>query len=351
MRVLRTILIMLATVILLFASFLAFITITDMKPDQMERLSVTNNQMKALPMGEAIVVTTYNIGYAGLDKTQDFFADGGQRSRAESLEAVEANMEAVIETLDGTESDILILQEVDRDSSRSFGMNQVDILESYYPNFGHVYGVNYKVPWVPVPITNPMGKVTSGVMTLTRYNVSRAARYQLPGEENWPVSLFELDRCFTEIRMQTENGGEAVLLNLHLSAFDKGGIIRLKQLEYLKDFLEEEYENGNYVIAGGDWNHNLPGTDPMNFEADEPWPFWLKDIPEDYSVKGYNWAADPGNPTVRTLEMAYEPDYNFKAVIDGFLISDNIRIISVEGIDLGFENTDHHPVRLSFSLE
>ncbi len=351
MRVLRVILIILGIIILLFASFLIYITITDMEPEEMEILSVKNNQMKEVPLDEEITVTTYNIGYAGLDKTQDFFADGGKRSRAESLDSVKLNMEAVIETLDGTESDILILQEVDQDSSRSFRIDQVDILEKSYPNFGHIFGLNYRVPWVPVPVTNPMGKATSGIMTLTRFNAERAARYQLPGEEDWPVNLFELDRCVTETRLKAVNGREVLVVNVHLSAFDKGGIIRLKQLEYLKKYLESEYRNGNYVIAGGDWNHNLPGSDPMNFDADESWPFWLKDIPEDYSVEGFNWAVDPYNPTVRTLERNYVDGYNFKAVIDGFLISDNIEIISVEGIDTNFENTDHNPVKLSIVLK
>ncbi|WP_409227852.1 endonuclease/exonuclease/phosphatase family protein [Gudongella sp. SC589] len=351
MRVLRAILTISGIIILLFASFLIYITTTDMKPEEIEVLSVKNNQMKEVPVGEPIVITTYNIGYAGLDKTQDFFADGGARSRAESLDAVVLNLEAVIETLDRTESDILILQEVDQDSSRSFGMDQVDILENSYPNLGHVFGLNYRVPWVPVPITNPMGKATSGIMTMTRYNVERAVRYQLPGEEEWPVNLFELDRCFMETRLKASNGKEVVVVNLHLSAFDKGGIIRLRQLEYLKDYLEAEYKEGNYIIAGGDWNHNLPGTDPMDFDASEAWPFWLKDIPENYHVEGYDWAVDPSCPTVRTLERPYVDGYNFKAVIDGFLISDNIEIIAVEGIDTNFENTDHNPVKLDIVLK
>ena len=351
MRVVRTVLIILGITILLFVSFVTYITTTDLKPEEMEILSIKNNQMKEVPLGEEIVVTTYNIGYGGLDKSQDFFADGGERSRAESLDSVRENLDAVIETLDGTESDILVLQEVDQNSSRSFGINQVGTLEESYPNFGHIYGLNYRVPWVPVPVANPMGKVTSGIMTLTRYNAEGAARYQLPGEEDWPVYLFELDRCITETRLKTVNDKELVVVNLHLSAFDKGGIIRLKQLEYLKNYLEAEYEKGNYIIAGGDWNHNLPGSDPMRFHADEDWPFWLKDMPEDYTVEGFVWAVDPSSPTVRTLERPYVDGYNFKAVIDGFLLSDNIEVIATEGIDTNFENTDHNPVKVTVRLK
>ncbi len=351
MRVLKAILIIVGFIVLLFASFLFYISVTDLKPQEIESLSISNNQLKEIPVGENINITTYNIGYSGLDKTQDFFADGGVGSRAESHDAVQANMGAVIDTIDTTEADILFLQEVDQDSSRSYRMDQVEFFKTYYPNYGYSFGINYKVPWVPVPLVNPMGKVLSGVMTLSRYNITDANRFQFPGEEKWPVSLFELDRCFTESRLRATNGKEIVLINLHLSAFDEGGIIRLQQLEYLKKHLELEYEKGNYVIAGGDWNHNLPGTDAMTFESSEPWPFWLKNLPDDYIVKSYSWAVDDRVPTVRTLGEAYQDGYNFKAVIDGFLVSDNIEIVSVQNVDTNFENTDHNPVNMIFSLK
>ncbi|MGM0396070.1 MAG: endonuclease/exonuclease/phosphatase family protein [Bacillota bacterium] len=351
MKILKTILITSGIIVLLFSSFLFYISITDMKPQEIEILSVSNNQLKEIPSGQNISITTYNIGYAGLDSTQDFFADGGTRSRGGSLQAIQENLKAIAHTIDTTSPEIIFLQEVDQDSSRSYKVNQLQILKSAYPNFGQVFGINYKVPWVPVPVKNPMGKAFSGIVTLSKYNLTGASRYQLPGEEDWPVNLFELDRCFTESRMSTINGKEVVLINLHLSAFDEGGIIRIQQLDYLKKHLEREYSNGNYVIAGGDWNHNLPCTDPKRFPAREEWPFWLKNLPEDYQVMGYKWAVDPNLPTVRTLAKPYEDGFNFKAVIDGFMVSENIEVISIQTFDTEFKNTDHNPVNMIFTLQ
>lgn len=37
-------------------------------------------------------------------------------------------------------------------------------------------------------------------------------------------------------------------------------------------------------------------------------------------------------------------------VIDGFIISPNVELLDVETLDLGFENSDHNPVIISFSL-
>ena len=38
-------------------------------------------------------------------------------------------------------------------------------------------------------------------------------------------------------------------------------------------------------------------------------------------------------------------------VIDGFFLSPNVRVDSVETVDLGFENSDHNPVLLRVTLE
>ena len=51
-----------------------------------------------------------------------------------------------------------------------------------------------------------------------------------------------------------------------MSAYDKGGTIRAKQLEMLNAVLKEERDKGNYIVAGGDFNHCLIAD---RFESDE----------------------------------------------------------------------------------
>lgn len=38
-------------------------------------------------------------------------------------------------------------------------------------------------------------------------------------------------------------------------------------------------------------------------------------------------------------------------VIDGFIVSDNLAVRSVNVIDVGFEHTDHQPVRLEVAFK
>ncbi|MBU5439996.1 endonuclease/exonuclease/phosphatase family protein [Tissierella sp. MSJ-40] len=336
---------------ILFGLFLLIITITNYKPEEITEIIINNNQGKIIDSSIPLTCTSFNIGYGGLDENQNFFADGGSNSRAASREKVVGNLNDIIELLDTINSDFLLLQEVDFDSSRSYKIDQVKYFQEKYPNYSSVFGINYKVAWVPVPILKPMGKAYSGILTLSKYHAIDAFRVQLPGTEKWPIQLFELDRCFIETRFPVNNGKELVLLNSHLSAFDKGGVIRQQQLNYLKSYIENEYFKGNYIIVGGDWNHNLPDTDPYSFNSTEEWPFWLENLPQDFKPRGFSWAIDKEVPTVRTLAEEYTDGYNFLAVIDGFLISDNVEVLETYAIDNNFRNSDHNPVTIEFLLK
>lgn len=351
MKTIKAILIILLTISLLVGLFLFYIAIVDYKPDEVVILPINNNQVKVLSLMEPKTMTTFNIGYAGLDETQDFFTDGGKNSRAKDLETIIDNLKGIVSTIDDINPDFLLLQEIDYNSSRSYHGDQIEYFNSKYPNYGYTYGINYDVPWVPVPVFKPMGMAKSGIVTFSKYNATEAFRYDLPGKEKWTIQLFELDRCFTETMYKVEDGNDFVVINLHLSAFDKGGNIRQQQLKYLEKHLENEYKKGTYILVGGDWNHNLPGSDPHLFTHDEDWPFWLKNLPDDFHIEGFKWAVDPFEPTVRTLEKSYVRNSNFLAVIDGFLVSDNIEVINVFTTNKQFKNSDHNPVTIEFILK
>lgn len=352
-KILKTITGLLILVIVVVAAFTAFLTVTDYRPDALTPLEMTyNNQdTKKVSFDSEFSITTFNIGYCGLDSNQDFFMDGGTMSRSSSRVKTQSNLEKVTAYLSKLNSDVILLQETDIKASRSYGINEYEYMKINFRDFNSSFGFNYKVPWVPVPVTKPMGYVYSGLASFTRFSPTSAARYQYPGSEKWPVQLFELDRCFVENRLDLGSGLELVLINSHLSAFDKGGEIRKKQLAFLKTYINGEYAKGNYVIVGGDWNHVLPGTDPKLFKTSEAWPFWLQNLPEDFTPEGFQWGVDKNIPSNRTVAAAYKEGVNFTSVIDGFLVSPNVEIKSVTGHDLGFENSDHNPVTGVFALK
>ncbi len=337
--------------VVIISIFLIYVTAVDYKPPAQVQLQTNNNNSNELKQGEPVTVTTFNIGYAGLDQGQDFFMDGGTMSRSSSREQTEENLSSIRNILKETRSNLYVLQEVDVDSSRSFHINEVDVLSNLLPEYNSTFALNYKVPWVPVPVLRPMGSVESGLLTLSTFLSTSHTRFDLPGKESWPVQQMELDRAFIASRFPVDNGKELVLINLHLSAFDKGGEIRKQQLAFLANYIKGETEKGSYLIIGGDWNHSLPGTEPKNFASQQEWPEWLQKFPETFSAEGFQWANDPTIPSVRTLDIPYQKGVNFLAVIDGFLVSPNIEIVSVNGHDLSFKNSDHNPVTGSFILK
>lgn len=350
-KMIKAIIYAILVITLIFTAFLTILTVTDYRPKVETRLQVQNNGTATLKKGTELSVITFNIGYCGLDKNQDFFMDGGTMSRSSSKAQTMTNLEKITAFLANQNADALLMQELDIKSTRSFYINELEYMEMTFQGYSSTFGQNYKVPWVPVPLMQPMGAANSGLVTLSRYMSSKAVRYQYPGVEAWPVQLFELDRCFIENRIPVEGGKELILINSHLSAFDKGGEIRKKQLDFLKSYITGEYSKGNYIIVGGDWNHQLPNTDASQFKTTESWPFWLQKLPEDFTPADFKWGVDKNVPSNRTVAKAYVEGENFRTVIDGFLVSPNVEISSVRGHDLGFENSDHNPVTGIFMLK
>jgi endonuclease/exonuclease/phosphatase family metal-dependent hydrolase len=337
--------------VLAFILYLAYISLTDYRPKEKTAVISTRQSTKVLPVNSKFSVTTFNIGYCGLDSDQDFFMDGGRGSGSASQQQTLTNLSRITDFLKSQNSDFILIQEMDRKAKRSFYLDQLTYIAPHFPDHNAAFTVNYKAAFVPVPLSHPMGSVLSGLASFSSYKADSWTRYQYPGGEAWPRQLFELDRCFLEARIPVNNGKMLVLINSHLSAFDKGGKIRKLQLQFLKEHIMAEYQNGNYVIVGGDWNHSLPGTDPGKFPHKEALPFWLQDLPADFTPAGFKWACDPKTPTVRTNARPYREGINYTAIIDGFLVSPNVEVVSVQGHQLHFANSDHNPVTAEFKTD
>jgi hypothetical protein len=115
----------------------------------------------------------------------------------------------------------------------------------------------------------------------------------------------------------------------------------------LRDFAVNEFENGHYVIIGGDWNMRLVETN-FPHTTDPKYLFWIHDFPENAFPEGWQIVADPMTPSVRTDHQAYVAGDNYVCVIDGFVVSPNVHVQSVATTDLGFEVSDHHPIHGRF---
>ena len=120
----------------------------------------------------------------------------------------------------------------------------------------------------------------------------------------------------------------------------------------LREFLQAEYEKGNYVIAGGDFNQTFPGTldkYPINNPS-----LWVPGVLEPEILPyGWSFVYDDSVPSCRLNNQPYDPESPSTQhyLIDGFIVSPNVELLSVNTLDEGFRFSDHNPVEMEIRLK
>ena len=348
-RVGKLLALVLLAVVIIAAGLIGYLSLTEYSPAEVEALAVKAGARKDQPVaGGRLTLVSMNIGYGGLGRNQNFFMDGGSMVRPDRKEDVEENLSGILSALAQQRADVYLLQEVDADSYRTYWIDEADYLE-HGLSMGATFAHNFKCEFVPFPWP-VIGKVESGLLTLSNLQVAEATRESLPVPFSWPFRVANLKRCLLVQRVPLAGSQkELVVINLHLEAYDSGEGKRA-QTERLAQIMQAEYRNGNYVIAGGDFNQAFPNGDryPVLDEAYwKPGQLTQQDLPA-----GFSYVFDASVPTSRSVHANYTGDRNNWQfyVIDGFIVSDNVKVNHVETIDLNFRNSDHQPLRLEVTL-
>lgn len=327
---------------------------------------IKNNTDRIVSLNENYKISTYNIGFGAYSRDFSFFMDRGEMldgtkitgtgSRAKSKQTVLDNTNGAISIINHFAPDFMFFQEVDIKSTRSYQVNQKTMLENNFPEYGTIFASNFHSGYLFYPFIKPHGKVNSGIITFSKYKLSSSIRYKLPIDESFINKFVDLDRCYMVSRTKiNDSDKELVLINIHMSAYDKG-VYRQKQLELLKTVLQEEKKKGNYVIVGGDFNHDIASS-LEKFKTMQKVPEWVYVINEEDLGEGYKFASSNLNPTCRSSDMKYVKGINYTVTVDGFIVSNNVEIVSVENVvevngeDVEFLYSDHNPVVFEFSLK
>lgn len=340
----------------------------------------SKSSLEQVSVGTTYKALSYNIGFGAYSQDYTFFMDTGyddegnetcgHYSTAKSKEEVEFNTNGAVQTMLDQNPDFVCFQEVDTDSTRSYHINQDTKIQDSFPAFDHVHAKNFHTAFLPYPLYDMHGAVNAGLTTISKYKVQSAKRHEYTVSTSFS-KFFDLDRCFSSTVINVSNGKKLYLCNSHMSAYDEGGLIRQQQVAELNQFLTERKEAGDYVVIGGDWNHDLlvnnpdytyNSTDHRPFAQTKKTPDWVSFIFDEEGktpfTSGYKIIASDNYPTCRNNDIEYEPGKTFVCAVDGFIVSDNVQVVSHANIQTkqgnkgfdGFAFSDHDPAMIEFKL-
>ncbi len=342
--------------ILAAGAYLAYVFLSYDRIDDNVPLEVRGSAAETAAVDREYTIVSYNIGFGAYTADFTFFMDGGKESRARSEESVRECVGGTAETALSFEPDIVLFQEVDTDATRSHHVDEAaQIIDAFDAagSFDSVFAQNYHSAYLMYPLPQPIGASESGLLTLSRADITSSLRRSLPIAEG-VKKILDLDRCYSISRIPTDDGKELVLFNVHTSAYGTDAAQGNAQMEMLFGDLKAEYEKGNYVVCGGDFNHDFTGDSREYFNPGTDRIYsWCQPFPAELIPEGFSRCTDYSEGMVdstRYTDIPYSED-SFIVILDGFIVSDNVTCSYVQNIDTGYKYTDHNPVVMKFRLK
>lgn len=383
-KILKSIGLVLGVLVLIMVGYVIHVFTSYYRIENKINIEVENTALlEVVDVTNEYTISTYNVGFGAHSQNFTFFMDSGETqdgvatqgkwSKARSKEEVLFNTNGVVSTIKELSPDFCLFQEVDTYATRSHYVNQYQMIKEGLLNYSSTFALNFHSTYLAYPFHDMHGSVQAGLVTASRFKIQNATRYTLTVADDFS-KFFDLDRCFVANEFNTSNDNKLIVVNIHMSAYDEGGKIREQQVKELNAYLEEVKQKGYYVIIGGDFNHDLLSNNPMyNYDLEENNPFisyishkkpnWLQMFfNEDKScdiTDGFTIVPSSNAPTCRDISVEWEVGEGYVSVIDGFIVSDNIEVISSKTFITKngnkqlehFAYSDHDPVLLTFKLK
>ncbi|MDP2315371.1 MAG: endonuclease/exonuclease/phosphatase family protein [Pseudomonadota bacterium] len=311
---------------------------------------VTRGAPEPLEPGVPFKVLCWNIQYAGT-RRQRFFYDGGDAVHVDPADR-DLGLAGIVAELRAVDADLVLLQEIDRDSDRTGRIDELAALLEGAPYPSYVSATCHRSRYVPVPRHQPLGRVDLHVALLARTQLRSGLRHQLPLlREPRLRQAFNLKRCLLTAEVPVAGWEQPLHLAVtHLSAFSRGDGTLVRQVEALRSWMEARERAGEPFVLGGDLNLLPPGDDPRRLGAeaveytDHPNPI-ERLIPRFRSAVAPERLLDPRNAT-------YLPWGAVAAdrVLDYLFVSDGIDVIEAGPLSRPCPISDHHPLLATLRL-
>jgi endonuclease/exonuclease/phosphatase family metal-dependent hydrolase len=212
---------------------------------------------------DTLTVMTWNIGYAsGMENNK-----GNVLSSAD----ITANLDTIAASIRRNHADLVALQEVDFNSRRSHGINQLRYLQEKLDFPFAAYILNWNKRYVPFPIgldfKKHFGRVQSGQAVLSRMPITQNSAEFLAKPFNKPFwyNMFYISRAAQRVKVLAA-GRELDLYNVHLEAFHTE--TRMHQAIELLDLMKTRGFAAGFVV--GDFNALPPNAGKKLGFVDEP---------------------------------------------------------------------------------
>lgn len=259
-------------------------------------------------------VMTWNVKFGGgrIDFFFDCFGDRVLMKRSEVLD----NLAGLAEEIRRIDPDVLLLQEVDRNSKRSAFVDQVQwLLDHSALNYG-VYASQWRADYIP---SDGLGAMDSGNAILARWPLTEGTRMALPlrGDQDALTTYFYLRRNLLTAHMPLPDGTEVGLVATHTAAYSKDGT-KQKHIARFSAEVARMAKETDLVIAGGDLNTLPPGS-TQQYDFDDTVCTDEEFIADDYTAEA-DWLSDlyaTYNPAIPLADYQADNARYFGHTVDG----------------------------------
>ena len=291
-------------------------------------------------------VISWNLQFSASRKYH-FFYDGGQDVIASEQDVIQT-LEAIQKVIDDNRPDILLLQEIDRHSTRTANVDQLRWLLSRDSQWSWTSTPYFKAPYVPHPGHQHMGRVHMDLAIMSRAQLSDGKRIALPllDEPRWR-QMFNLKRALLTSQLHAPGSTTPIQIGVtHLSAFSKGDGTMAKQVAKLMEWVDSLPPNTPWILAG-DFNLLPPQDSPSRLgedsqlyaETDNPIAPLMKykmAFPEMMSQAAFSYLPFG----------ASEPDRK----IDYLFYGGPLEVVDAEVLTSANQISDHLPLRVKFKM-
>lgn len=261
-----------------------------------------------------ISIVTYNTGHGNFNS--DYI-----KGYKPSNKIIVSNIEGQIELLNKIDADIILTQENGKLIIDQHQINQYKLYKKSLSKYnGHYYSNN-----------NLLNLINFGNATFTKEKANFFG-FKTPYKINGYKNNFRRINKGVLVCELIINNKKLIIFNIHTIAYKENYKVREKQFAYIFEKAIAEYLKGNYIIIGGDFNHDFHKE---------------KSILDTYELMGWK-KATPTSGTIRSNKEKYTKKTPTNT-IDGFIVSSNIEIIKVKSLG-DFRYSDHSPVLMHFKL-